>query len=156
VGIAALAHTAVHLLGIALVAWVVWELNGSGRPAWLLLAFLPFVVFGTLVFTFYLIVSDWFGYHETEAFASTRSTKYKSLLRLTFSDDKVSVDVIGLDQVPSASHPKTRVTETKLEPRLIDHFDIPRIDDKAGPATAGAEPPSDDVVGDTEGIGENA
>lgn len=155
VGIAALAHTAVHLLGIALVAWVVWELHGSGRPAWLLLAFLPFVVFGTLVFTLYLIVSDWFGYHETEAFASTRSTKYKSLLRLTFDDDKVSVDVIGLDQVPSASNPKTPIAEMTLEPRQIDRFVVCRTDQELYGVTSGAESPSDDAVGDTEGIGED-
>jgi hypothetical protein len=161
VGIAAFAHTAAHLLGIALVAWLVWEINGSGRSVWLLLAYLPFVVFGTLVFTFYLIVSDWFGYHETEAFASTRSTKYKSLLRFTFDDEKVSVDVIGLDQVPSARNPKTPVAEMPLRPRQIDHFEIPRVDPSSAgatsgrPGTSGAEP-SDDVVGDTEGIGQDS
>lgn len=151
VGVAAVAHTAVHLVAIALVAWLVWELNGEGRPAWLLLAYIPFVILGTLVFTLYLIVSDWFGYHETEAFASTRSSKYKSVLRLTFDEAKVSVDVIGLDQVPSARRSTTPIKDMPLTPRQVDHFEVARKFTPPAPESGS----TDDVVGDAEGVGED-
>jgi hypothetical protein len=158
VGIAAVGHTAVHLAAIALVAGLVWVLNGSGRPAWLLLAYLPFVALGTLVFALYLIVSDRFGYHETEAFASTRSERFKSVLRLTFEDAKVSVDVIGLDQVPSARRSTVSVNDMPLNPRQIDHFEVPRTGATfTGPPSAAPPAPksrSTDVVGDSEGVGE--
>ncbi len=153
VGIAAVMHTLVHLLAIALVAWLVWEFNGDGRPLWLLLAYLPFVILGTAVFTVYLVVSDLFGYHETEAFASTRSEKYKSVLRLTFTNDEVTVDAIGLDRVPSTRRATVSLDDCPLVPRQVDHFMVRRREEQS----SGGTPPetgSSDVVGDSEGVGE--
>nr|WP_239063054.1 metallophosphoesterase [Streptomyces sp. SID13031] len=126
--VAGVAHAAVHLLAIALVVWLVRELPTlDGRPWWLWPAvYLPFVILGTLVFTIYLLVSDLFGYHETEAFASTRSEKFKSLLRLTFEDELVSVEVVGLNSVPPARSSKTPISEMTLHPHQVDHFGVPR------------------------------
>lgn len=137
VGVAAVGHTAAHLAVIALVAWLVWTINGPGRPAWLLLAYIPFVVLGTLVFTIYLLVSDLFGYHETEAFASTRSEKYKSVLRLTFDDAKVAVEVVGLDEIPPARASTLTIDDMPLTPRRIDYFEVPRI--SPGESAAGVQ-----------------
>ncbi len=124
---AGVGHTCLHLAAVVLVAWLVREFVVSDRPAWSwFAALIPLAVLGTLAFTLYLLISEWFGFHELEAFASMRSERFKCLLRLTFDDAKVSVEVVGLDQVPATRSPEVVVSKATLKPHQVQLFEIPR------------------------------
>ncbi|MFG1814425.1 hypothetical protein ACGFIF_11710 [Kribbella sp. NPDC049174] len=126
--VAGVGHTALQLAAVVLVAWLVRGYVDSESLAWWLwpAVYLALVFLGTLVFTIYLLISDLFGFHELEAFASMRSEKFKSVLRLTFDDAKVSVEVVGLDQAPPARSPEVVVGDTTLGPRQVELFEVTR------------------------------
>ncbi|MEI8409659.1 MULTISPECIES: metallophosphoesterase [unclassified Kribbella] len=119
--IAGVGHTVLHLAAVALVAWVFMVIDPP-TLVWVVAGYLALVVLGTLAFTVYLVLCERFGFHELEAFSSIRSEKFKCVLRLTFDHAKVSVEVVGLDRVPSAR--SSAVGE--LKPRQIDYFEVSR------------------------------
>ena len=126
---AAVTHTVAYVAVAVDAATYVWPDLGGPRLVTWLVAYLAFVLLGTLVFTTYLRACDEVGWHELESFSAMRSTRHKALLRLTFTSQAVDAEVIGLDQVPASRATSVTMTPTSspaLSPHQVDTFSVPR------------------------------
>jgi Calcineurin-like phosphoesterase len=133
-------HTLAHLVAAWAVAAVVAALVADpSRPPWYgyVLAILLLVVLGIGVFVTYLHVADLFGCHTLEAFSGLRIEDRKSHLRLRVSADEVVVQVIGIDETPSARH-RSELRYVVPRPHVVETFRVPWAGSPA-PVPAGRE-----------------
>ena len=141
-----LTHGAAHLagaLGVSMVAGhlvaqvsedlVIQRLLGS------LLIFIGGYLVGSLLMGLYLAISVCvFRRHGNEAFSALRIEGYKNFLRMRLDASGVTVWAFALDRVPGDGQwrdvrgkdghrrPEPTADAPKIEPRVIDHFFIPR------------------------------
>jgi hypothetical protein len=103
------AHTAMHLLGIAAAVWA------AGRAADALFpnvstdwhvgltlggTFILYALAGSEIFALYLLIADRFRVNRTELFASMRIQDRKNFLRLRIDADGCTVHPVKVEKVP--------------------------------------------------------